>query len=235
MARTLEARSSRRCWIAARFRRHTRTRFSGEARGPHSRPLWVQRSLKRKMSKHDSLTSGPRRAFTGARSRGAATVEAVAVLPVFIVLLASVGYVQDRTLGKQTADMQARTCAWLHSAGGCGAPPPGCEAAIGLPVGDDQPVYDAQASDALAAGRHAITEHAGGGVVADIVHRIIRPALDLLWGRTAEAEVRRELRRPHRRASSKIVRGRYQLACNSRAVALGQVAEDAWNIFRPTR
>jgi hypothetical protein len=53
------------------------------------------------------------------RRRGAASAEAVVVLPIFIVLFISLFYVRDQVLAKQAAQERARTCAWLYSWNNC--------------------------------------------------------------------------------------------------------------------
>lgn len=63
----------------------------------------------------------PFRSLSGSRAhaRGAASVEAVVVLPVFLILFISLFYVRDQVLARQATQEQARTCAWLYSANNC--------------------------------------------------------------------------------------------------------------------
>jgi Flp pilus assembly protein TadG len=55
-------------------------------------------------------------------TRGAALVEAVVVLPVFVALLAALFYVTELYLHKLGAFHEARQSAWSHALGGCHAP-----------------------------------------------------------------------------------------------------------------
>lgn len=64
------------------------------------------------------------------RQRGATMVEAVVVLPFFIMLFVSSLFVTRRYLAVQAAQSQARSCAWQYSASSCINIPPGCAAKL---------------------------------------------------------------------------------------------------------
>ncbi len=58
--------------------------------------------------------------------RGAAGVEAVVILPFFVLLFLGLFFLREAFLEKQRLQAKARTCAWLYSQNGCNVVPPGC-------------------------------------------------------------------------------------------------------------
>lgn len=73
--------------------------------------------------------------------QGAAYLEAVIILPTFILIFAGVLFVQHLWEVRQTALITARRCAWQYSSSGCRESPPGCEGVVssrGSSDGDEQ-------------------------------------------------------------------------------------------------
>ena len=162
------------------------------------------------------------------RSRGAASVEAVIVIPFFILVFVSLLYVRDQAVGKQTAEMHARTCAWLYSANDCSEIPADCQDVLTPHSG----VSASEAESALGDGARRLTSQ--GGVVESVVRPLIMPALQAAFGRSVDATVSREVERPGAYGGGmKIVTGRYHLACNLEHTTPIEVVEDAWRRIRP--
>src|SRR6185436_2807630 len=108
--------------------------------------------------------------------RGAASVETVVVLPVFILIFISLFYVRDQVLTKQAAQERARTCAWLYSWNNC-------------EFNDD--VMPAECKDVVAPGpmlgqasADVTQKLVGDGVVADVVKKMLDPVLEAAFGRS---------------------------------------------------
>src|SRR3954467_2633041 len=63
-------------------------------------------------------------------ARGTASVEAAVALPFFVLVLSGIWFVRDRQLAIQSAENQARSCAWQYSANDCSEVPKGCEGVL---------------------------------------------------------------------------------------------------------
>lgn len=158
------------------------------------------------------------------RCRGAASVEAVVVLPIFLVLFISLFYVRDQVLAKQAAQEQARTCAWLYSWNNCNAQgmPAECEGVV-----TDNPMLGEVPSE--------VTDALGGdSFFADIVAGMIEPVLEVAFGSSADAKVTRDVARPllYGGETSTVV-GKYHIACNLAPTTAPEVALDAWDRIKP--
>lgn len=158
-----------------------------------------------------------------ARARGAASVEAVIVVPIFILLFISLFYVRDQVIARQAAQRQARTCAWLYSWNNCdkSALPPECQQV----VTDEATFNDASTG---------LSEKLGGGVVGDALKAILDPVLEAAFGRSLDAQVSKEIVRPAIYGGKvQSVTGRYHLACNLKSTTAPEVAKDAWSRISP--
>ena len=157
----------------------------------------------------------------GAR-RGAASVEAVVVLPVFVILFVSLIFVQRQALARRSAELKARTCAWQYSMNNCSQVPPGC---------DD--ILDAQQGEARIPDE--ITEALGDGPVGAVGRTIttfLQPMLDAAFGRAVTATTEQSFPRPRLYGGETgVEHGRYHLACNLERKELLDVAKDTWDIF----
>jgi hypothetical protein len=160
-------------------------------------------------------------AHSRARQRGAASAEAVVVLPIFIVLFISLFYVRDEVLAKQAAQESARTCAWLYAWNNCEfdadtmpaeCKDTGTEAAIGAD-----------------AAKEVTSALAGDGFFTDIVSAIIDPALKDAFGRAIDFKISRNIERPILYGGkTQTFIGDYHLACNLPPTTAETVAKDAW-------
>lgn len=156
-------------------------------------------------------------------TRGAASVEAVIVLPIFVLLFISLFYVRDQVVARQAAQRQARTCAWLYSWNNCdkSALPPECHAV----VTDEAFFNDATAE---------LSENLGGGIVGDALKGILDPVLEAAFGRALDAQVSKEVPRPAiYGGKTQGVTGNYHLACNLKSTTAPEVAKDAWSRISP--
>lgn len=169
--------------------------------------------------------------------RGAASIEALAALPVFILLFVSVLYVRDQAVTKQDVEMRARTCAWLYSANNCSDVPAGCEGVVREASGSGGPIGDV--GEALTDAQKTIQNQGFGGAIATIVGRLIAPALEEAFGRSLDVHVEDKIARPRLYWEDKDVpetntlTGRYHLPCNLRPTTSKDVALEAWKILHP--
>lgn len=170
--------------------------------------------------------------------RGAAAVEAVIVLPVFVIVLLGLFYVRDQAIATQQAEQQARSCAWLWAAQACEGPiPAGCEGK-GLLTRDDAPDMpppDLQGQLDEQLGRiEQGRDVSGGDVVMGIVGPTLGNALEAAFGNATVAKTSRQVSHsPLFGPGQKTVNGRYRMACNLHPTALEEVAKNAWNKLTP--
>lgn len=160
------------------------------------------------------------------RRRGAASAEAVVVLPIFIVLFISLFYVRDQALTKQAAQERARTCAWLYSWNNCQFDeklmPAECEKkATEAPIGADA--------------ANAVTEKlTGDGFFNDIVSGMLDEALEAAFGRATDVKISREVTVPALYGGkTQTLTGEYHIACNLKPTTAPEVAKDAWSRVGP--
>lgn len=151
--------------------------------------------------------------------RGVASVEAVIVIPIFMILLVSLYYVKDQILAQQAADIHARYCAWAFSANSCDVVPPGCENVVG--VGSEGGEIRQEVSDQL--------DKMSLGLVKGAVMAILDPALRAAFGRSLDANTQKSFGRPALcGGGAATIRGHYHLACN---IAVRAPEEVAWSIW----
>ena len=161
-------------------------------------------------------------------SRGTATVEAVVVLPFFIMILAGIGFVRDKQLAIQAAENRARSCAWQYSANDCSQKPAGCEDVLKDGIA---PRSGTKVDDVLNSAKSQVL--AGGdakGVIEKVATDILGPAIDALFGRYLAASTHGKVNRPGILGGGQtVVEGQYHLACNLRSTNPGDVVSDAWD------
>jgi len=160
---------------------------------------------------------------TSLGARGAASVEAVVILPVLIILFVSVTYIRNQVLAQQAADNKARSCAWAYSANNCEAVPAGCEELV-KPVTAGTGVAS-KVSDALSSSAGWI-----GPVIKPVIEAVLDPVLENVFGRALEANTVVAFERPGLfGGGTQSARGKYRLACNIKPETAPEVAKDAWN------
>ncbi len=163
------------------------------------------------------------------RARGVASTEAVIALPFLLLVFVAVIYVRSSAREGRDVAAHARYCAWSYSSNNCDAVPPGCEGLVQVTEGGD--VADA-AAEQLADGMALVTD--ATPAIGGVVERVLRPVVLAAFGRSALAEVSRDLARPELLGGGQgRVRGDYHLACNLRALELEGAAREAWEIVVP--
>ncbi len=167
------------------------------------------------------------------RARGVASIEALATLPVFVVLFVSVFYVQDLMVERQKAETQARSCAWLYSANNCTVIPEGCGGIVQEAARGDVET-DPKITDRLEDAKSAAIESGGDGTVAQVIGEMLGPVLEDTFGRSLDASSSRTVNRPLLYGGdTTTVNGRYHLGCNLSKMEPVDVAKDAWDTFKP--
>lgn len=170
----------------------------------------------------------PFRSLSGSRvrARGAASVEAVVVLPVFLILFISLFYVRDQVLARQATQEQARTCAWLYSANNCefdaNSMPAYCDGVLSkAPFGSDA--------------TKAVTDKLiGKGTVNDVINEMLDSAVETVFGDAIDVKVAQEVARPELYGGkTQAVAGEYHLACNLKPKEKIDIAKDAWSHVNP--
>ncbi len=152
---------------------------------------------------------------------GTASVEAVVVLPVFIIIFVSVFYVRSQVLSRQAAETKARTCAWAYSMINCeDAYPPGCEVVL-------QPGNGAgRVTDTVGNAISGVASDRAGPVITNV----LQPAIDTVFGSSLDARTKQSYQRPALYGGGTATSsGSYHLACNLKTETLPEVAQDAWN------
>jgi hypothetical protein len=168
--------------------------------------------------------------------RGAAAVEAVIGLPVFVIVFLGLFYVRDQAIATQQAEQQARSCAWLYSAQDCeGAIPAGCDKVLARADAPDMAPPDLKGKLDDQLGRLKQGQDVNGGdVVMSIVGPTIGNALEAAFGNAVEAKTSRQVSHSALFGpGQKTVNGQYRLACNLHPTTLDEVAKDAWNKLTP--
>lgn len=162
--------------------------------------------------------------------RGAASVEAVVSLPILVLLLVSAIHLRELMVGKQAAEMRARSCAWLYSADSCRHIPPGCE---GVLAAGRQASGTPSVSAALAEGRRRVERKQKGEIVSSMLASLVGGVLEG-FGRSLDAHVTHDVARPPLLGGdTAVVAGRYHLPCNLSPTTLVDTAKQAWEIFDP--
>jgi hypothetical protein len=147
-------------------------------------------------------------------------VEAVVVLPVFIIIFVSVFYIRSQVLSRQAAESKARTCAWAYSMKNCNEIPPGCEGVLQVVSGAGR--VDDKIEGALSS--------ATGGLVGPVIAKVLEPALKAAFGRALDARTQKSYERPTLYGGgTATTSGSYHLACNLTPETPLDVAKDAWN------
>lgn len=160
------------------------------------------------------------------RTAGAATVEAVIALPLFILLLVSAFYMTRLVLAQQDARTQARRCAWLYSNQACTQVPAGCEGVVGGTKDAKTPEQKAHVND-VTQEMDTLPSPLGG-----VLNVLIKPAIEATFGRSATATAKRNVLRPALfGGGEKEILDSYELACNLEPKTLDDVASDAWHAF----
>lgn len=155
------------------------------------------------------------------------------VLPVFVLLLLGILFIQDIALEKQTNAAQARSCAWLYSAANCKEVPPGCEGLVG--PGDSSAPLPATVENALKTGsEQALRQGDSEGVLDTVLGSLLGPLLNEAFSSSTEGRVESTRPRPAFLGEGKVTSiSRHHLACNLAPVQPLDLAMDTWSLFEP--
>jgi hypothetical protein len=156
-------------------------------------------------------------------------VEAVIVIPVLILIWASLYYLGDLFAVQQALEAKARSCAWLYSARNCQVVPAGCERVLT----DSQGSADVapEVGDALEeGGRKALEGADTQGVVATVAGKLVAGPLLAAFTSSVNAKATRDVDQPAAFGGGlKTVTGRYHLACNLAPTSPEEMAQKAWD------
>jgi hypothetical protein len=169
------------------------------------------------------------------RTRGAASVEAVVVLPVFVILFVGLFFVRDLTRARLRADQEVRRCAWQYALyENCEQSPPGCEHVVG------KGHYGTLLPDNLDSAINSLGNGAKGGSsegfarVRNVIENFVERYLAQAVTKRFEAEKNIEQARPPMfGGGASVVRGKYNLACNVRPQRQRDVVMTVWDQFKP--
>lgn len=165
--------------------------------------------------------------------RGTAMVEAVAILPLFIILFVGIFYLRDSLIKSQELDAQARSCAWRYSKNACTVVPAGCEEFVR--EGDsklaDQSAKD-RIDDALSEAQRSIANDGDGEqFIKKMIGKRIGPAISKLFGKAAFAEPSESIERPALFGGGTVrIQSHYGLACNLKNATAETIANEAWQL-----
>lgn len=165
---------------------------------------------------------------------GAASVEAVVVLPVFVILFVGMFFVRDLNATRLAADEEVRRCSWEYAlANDCGYKPAGC----GEVVGDAQhgpltPDLDKLFNDFGKGSQSVGTK--GFQAVQRILEHFVVDYLAQAVTRRFDANKSIERDRPNLFGGGKTrVSGKYGLSCNVPAQGQNSVMTTIWDQFKP--
>jgi hypothetical protein len=163
-------------------------------------------------------------------------VEAVATLPVFIILFVGIFYVRETLVVTQELDTKARSCAWRYSRNACQNIPKDCEGF--LEIGSSSPGNEdsvARVNESLEGVKRAAGSSDGDGekFVEKMAGKLIGPAIEDLFSKMAVASPVRKVERPMLFGGQAVtIKGHYQLACDLEEAKPLDIAKSAWNLAR---
>jgi hypothetical protein len=160
------------------------------------------------------------------RLRGAASIEAALLLPVFAIVLCALFFIGRLYLARAETRAAARRCAFVHAARGCAEPPPSCGQVLDADRGERAP------SEAAAL-RARTSRHDRFGVLSRVP--LLGEAIDGLSGTAFHARVERSVARPWGAAPAEVT-GTAAVLCNERprnvATAVRRVFCDALPVLK---
>ncbi|HKY34862.1 MAG TPA: hypothetical protein VJN18_02880 [Polyangiaceae bacterium] len=156
-------------------------------------------------------------------------VEAVIVIPVLVLIWASLYYLGELFATQQALEAKARSCAWLYSANNCQVVPDGCDQVLNKSEGSADDV-EPKVTDALGeGGRKALNGADSKSIIGTIVGDLVGGPLLAAFTSSVDAKVTRDVEQPGAFGGGlKTVTGRYHLACNLEPTTPEKMAEKAW-------
>ena len=173
--------------------------------------------------------------------RGTASIEAIIVLPIFVLLFVGVLYFADLIQAKTDADTEARRCAWLYSMANCGEVPEGCARPDDAPPTASNPfqkALDTGIGKAQNGAQVAPVPRDNNEDVPDIFESIVKPilgkAINEVTNGNRVAHASRTVRRPPLFGGNTAnPGGQYRLACNLTAQTERNIGAQVWHLLRP--
>lgn len=152
--------------------------------------------------------------------RGTASIEALMVILVFVLLWIGVSYVGRLHHAKIASKAEARTCAWRIAESACRRIPPECNGVAGE-------TSSSKGSDAL----EEITKGDSlGGKIADAFEEVLTNQIEGLFADRVEASSSEGVKRPPIVGKGVVeVRGAISLPCNTKELSVEDVAKDVWD------
>lgn len=153
--------------------------------------------------------------------RGTASIEALMILLVFILVWIGVSYVGQLHHAKIVSKADARTCAWKIAQSGCRSIPPECESTEG--------------GGSLGNGKSQSLEEAGeeatfGSKVAEALRDVLMNQVRGLFAKRAEASKSIEVAKPPIVGDGMVEVGSYfSLPCNTKEFSVDDIANDVWD------
>lgn len=155
---------------------------------------------------------------TRRQRNGAASLEAVMLLPVFILIFAGILYVETLWETQQQALLQARKCAWLYANAGC--------VEENLP----QDCIDLQQDTSGLTEGNVLAESMNGGVLDGLTEvPLIGPVIEGLFASAFDSRSSRQIQRtPILGEKTVAVVGGYYLMCNEKKRDMLDLIKDAF-------
>jgi len=162
---------------------------------------------------------------------GAANVEAVVALPVFVVLFVGVFFLRTVTGAKLDADQEARRCAWEYSNNGCDAIPRGCENVVHKnPLGPTNPDVEGAWNDGMNSLRGGAFQQA----ILTVLTKTVLDSLTQSFTQSLSSDKVLEHDRPNLFGGGRShVSGSYHLACNIKSKDQDYIVNEVWNFIIP--
>ncbi len=180
------------------------------------------------------------------KTRGAASVEAVVALPVFIILFIGMFYLRELTGARLAADQEARRCSWEYAlTNNCAAVPVGCENVVGRAhyggLMPDMDKFVQGIGDGMGSVGASCSVKAGCSVGSKAVTKVKRVLQNFVLDYLAKAVSIRfdankgvEIHRPGLLGGGTgVVSGRYGMGCNIAGRDQNNVADLLWDEFGP--
>lgn len=148
---------------------------------------------------------------------GTASIEAVIMLPFFIIVWGLLLFAVDVYKHKIDAGIQARDCGWSYAQSGCETVPPSCQEAPGDPVA----VSDVAGSGELASSVDDVP------VSIPVIGDLLNGLVDTIFGEMKRAQHVNDVQRPQVLGASTVhTRGAFAIMCNERPRTIGEMARD---------
>lgn len=149
--------------------------------------------------------------------QGTASIEAVIMLPFFIMVWGLLLFAVDVYKHKIDAGIRARDCGWTFAQTGCQTVPPSCQEEPGDPVSTE----DAAGSSELASTVDDLP------IDIPIIGDVLNGVVDTIFGELRRARHSEDVQRPQVLGSTTVqTRGAFAIMCNERPRTVGEMALD---------